>query len=198
MKLWHTFVIGMVMVGYSHGVGAQATPAKLEWPRSFSGQPDFAFTRDEAQAEARARAARENTTAPTPPTLLQVATDEEVPDPLGLKVAALSPTLSMTGEEISPTAAVGGVSLLDKLLSNMTALPTYATPTTANLAEYQASLQQVISATIIGWQPDINRYDFSAALSGLTLQAVVTSPQHMPSSMACATRLAAALYCVCP
>jgi hypothetical protein len=157
---------------------AQGAPAKLTWPRSFTGQPDFAFTRDEAFAEARARAVRDNLTPPVFPTLRMVATDETTPDPLRLSMQATSPTFNELGEAISGTVVSGSISLLDKLLSNMQGLPSYATPSTVQTDEYLGTMQSLISATVANWQPDPNRYDFSAAVESLVLQAVVTSPQQ--------------------
>lgn len=157
---------------------AQGASVKLTWPRSFTGQPDFAFTRDEALAEARARAARENVPAPTFPSLLLIATDESVPDPLRLNVQMVSPTINALGEAVSSTVVSGSISLLDKLLGNMQGLPSYATPTTVQAGEYRGSIQNLISQTVANWQPDASRYDFSAALETLILQAVVTSPQQ--------------------
>jgi hypothetical protein len=168
----------LLFMAFAGTAFAQGTPVKLEWPRSFTGQPDFAFTRDEAFAEARARAARENTPTPTFPSLLLIATDETVPDPLRLKMQGTNPTINTLGEEISATVVSGSISLLDKLLGNMQGLPSYATPSTVQAGEYRGSIQSLISQTVANWKPDANRYDFSAALETLVLQAVVTSPQQ--------------------
>lgn len=175
----HTLLCAMMVAISAGTVMAQTMPAKLVWPRSFTGQPDFAFTRDEAFAEARARAARDNTTPPALPRLLMVATDETAPDPLRLKMAALaSTTLNAEGEVVNTTATSGSISLMDKLLGNMQGLPAYATPSTVHVGEYQASMQALISQTIAAWKPDASRYDFSAVLEDLVLQGVVTSPQQ--------------------
>jgi hypothetical protein len=154
-----------------------AQPVKVEWPRSFTGQPDFAFTRDEALADAKARAVRNGDAAPQVPTLLTIATDDMVPDPLRLRAAdglstdliGAAPSGTLVGSE-----GEGG---FESLGLGGFALPAYASPTALDLTEYKATLAQTISSTIRAWQPNPDSYDFGSVVKTLVLQAVVKSPE---------------------
>ncbi|MCA3244737.1 MAG: hypothetical protein INF43_05500 [Alphaproteobacteria bacterium] len=148
------------------------TVLKLEWPRTFTGQPDFAFTRDEALAEARARAARNGEPTPQLPTLLTLSADDSVPDPLRLQTngPVTDGTLRLTEDETTVSMTV--------LLGAANALPVYASPTVPDLSEFRATLAGVISATLANWQPDPARYDLGNVVNTLTLQAIVTSPDR--------------------
>jgi hypothetical protein len=50
----------MAQTAASGAVPNASQAVRLNWPRSFNGQPDFAFTRDEALTESRRRAAQDN------------------------------------------------------------------------------------------------------------------------------------------
>ncbi len=143
---------------------------KLDWPRSFTGQPDFAFTREEALTEARTRAARAGEAAPQLPTILTLATDETIPDPLRLK----------TTEAVTDDGTLRTTEVADLLpeLPTQGGLPQYASPTVPDLTEFRATLAQVISATVANWQPNPARFDLSSVVNGLLLQAIVTSPNQ--------------------
>lgn len=145
---------------------------KLEWPRTFTGQPDFAFTREEALAEARTRAARIGDPAPQLPTLLTLSADDSVPDPLRLQTNAptTNGTLRLTEDEEAVSMTV--------LLGAANALPVYASPTVPDLTEFRATLVGVISTSLANWQPDPARYDLSNVVNTLILQAIVTSPNR--------------------
>lgn len=148
------------------------TPAKLDWPRTFTGQPDFAFTRDEALAEARARAARSNTAAPQLPTILTLAADETPPDPLRLRPALAEAVLQGEASPESWDATQADSAILSA------ALPVYATPTVPDTTEFKATLGQAITRAVAAWQPDASRYNLGDVIQTLTLQAVVTSPKR--------------------
>jgi hypothetical protein len=145
---------------------------KLEWPRSFTGQPDFEFTREEALSEARSRAARAGETPPQLPSILTLATDEAVPDPLRLisaETTAEDGTLRLEETLADPLAG---------MLTPAGNLPQFTTPTVPNLREFKATLAQTIVATIEAWRPDPARFDLANVVNGLLLQAIVTSPNQ--------------------
>lgn len=157
--------------------GAYAQPVKVEWPRSFTGQPDFAFTRDEALADAKARAVRNGDTPPQPPSLLGLATDDAIPDPLRLR--SEGGATDLIGAAPSGTlAGLEGEGGLDNFGLDGFALPAYASPTAPDLTEYKATLAQTISSTIRTWQPNPDSYDFGSVVKTLVLQAVVKSPEQ--------------------
>jgi hypothetical protein len=145
---------------------------KLEWPRTFTGQPDFAFTREEAFADARARAARNGEPAPQLPSLLTLSADDTVPDPLRLR-ANEAPTEGSL--QVNEDEDFSGVTMM---VNTANALPIYATPSVPDLREFRATLAGVISSTLADWRPDPARFDLASVVNSLLLQAIVTSPNH--------------------
>lgn len=152
---------------------------KLEWPRTFSGQPDFLFTRDEAMTEARARAAREKEPLPLTPSLKQLIEDDSALDPLGInKVEVTTSTATdISGTDVSETDIVNtGQTLMERLMAQAVDLPTVTATGKPDLTEFSRQLNATISSTIARWQPSAGRYNFEAVINGLVLQAIVTSP----------------------
>lgn len=165
----------------SNGTSATSSKAqRLEWPRTFSGQPDFAFTRDEALAEARARAARENAPLPMAPTLPLLLNDDAAFDPLGInKIMVSETTVDASGTIIETSGTVpanNGQSLMERLMAQAVDLPAVASTAKPDLTEFNAQLSATISNTIANWQPQPGKYDFGGVLNSLSLQAIVTSP----------------------
>lgn len=152
---------------------------KMEWPRTFSGQPDFAFTREEAVIEARTQSARNNTPMPLIPNLQQLMNDTTALDPLGLNRPTITSAteVSATDADVSGTATpTRAMTLLEKLMANAVALPQVSGTLSTNVAEFKANLFTTINSTISNWHPAAGRYNFDAVINTLTLQAVVTSP----------------------
>lgn len=168
----------LAMAAAAHAQTASSRAEKLEWPRTFSGQPDFAFTREEAITEARIRSARENEPMPLIPTLRQMLSDHSALDPLGLtKPVPVSTTVvSATAGVVSGTVAPRALTLLEKIMANAVALPEVSGTLSTDVAEFRSSLITTISSTIDNWHPSADRYNFDAVIDTLTLQAVVTSP----------------------
>lgn len=153
---------------------------KLEWPRTFSGQPDFAFTRDEALLEARTRSEKENEPLPLSPSLQQLVNDDSTLDPLGVNapkkdVSSTDPS-DTTVTDPSDTQPMNGQSLMERLMAQSVALPTVAAVAAPDLTEFKARLNATITQTVANWQPQSGRYNFDAVIHGLVLQAIVTSP----------------------
>lgn len=154
----------------------------LEWPRTFTGAPDFIFTRDEAVTKARTDAARSGSPIPMVPSLEMVIEDDTELDPLGVTkpvVMMVSGTEEISGSEGAEVdiIAVGNrQSLMDKLMAQAVELPVVEGAAEPDLTEFRGQLSATISRTLVNWQPDSKRYNFSSALNGLMLQAIVTSP----------------------
>lgn len=145
----------------------------VAWPRTFTGQPDFAFTREEVLKEAKGRAVNGNEPLMgLAPTLAELSNDETRFDPLGLAKLSSATTVSRT--DTSPTAPAQ--TLMEKLLANASALPSFSTSYTVDMNEFSTTLNQTIRSTVSGWKPDKTRYSYEGLIGGLTLQAVVTSP----------------------
>ncbi|NBX86467.1 MAG: hypothetical protein EBQ80_04425 [Proteobacteria bacterium] len=154
--------------------GASGNAQRLQWPRTFTGQPDFAFTREEALQEAKSRAKRENAKVPVLPTLEDLLRDDIKFDPFGIKNEEITATVSGT-EEVSG-AMVRGKSLMDKLMENVVDLPKFEQRAGLDLAEFENTLRQTLQASLESWQPQIKNVPLDGVLGGLILQAVVMSP----------------------
>jgi hypothetical protein len=142
---------------------------RLNWPRTFTGQPDFAFTRDEALIESRRRAAQDNLPLPTAPTLEALLTDQGAPDPLKLGA----------GSAVSLTEAFAEAAKLvadTTLPSTPGSLPDLGNGPVTDLSGFRQNLPQLLAQSIAEWQPDLAQYDFSFITRQLTLQAIVLSP----------------------
>lgn len=169
--------------GQNTGQGASRAE-NLEWPRTFTGAPDFIFTRDEAITKARVDAARNSAPIPLVPTLDMLIEDASELDPLRVKaprLAQVSGTLDISGTEdedgeVDIITVGNRQSLMDKLMAQAVDLPTVSGAVDPDLTEFRGQLVTTISRTLVRWQPDAKRYNFSSALNGLSLQAIVTSP----------------------
>jgi hypothetical protein len=157
----------------------ESRASKLEWPRTFGGQPDFLFTRDEAMADARARAARENEPLPLTPSLKQLVEDDTPLDPLGILAPKAEDVAVVSGSDVTSETSINaprGQTLMERLMAQAVDLPTVAATGKPDLTEFNNQLAAAITTTVAGWQPQPGRYSFDAVLNGLTLQAIVTSP----------------------
>lgn len=161
--------------------GAKSQAQRLDWPRTFSGQPDFAFTREEAITEARAAALRANMAMPSPATLMDVFSDDSILDPLQLTV------VSATGVLVSGTDAEEGVSgtvptatLMQRLMASALGLPVVSDTLPADVSEFKFGLMSTLSSTLQRWQPTLtpgtDGKTYAGVLDMLTVQAIVTSP----------------------
>lgn len=155
---------------------------QLNWPHTFTGQPDFAFTRDEAVVEATTRAARENTPMPLIPSIKQLVEDDATLDPMGLtRPQPVSATEAVSAtEDVSDTQGAStnaGTTLLDKLMANAVSLPEIHISQTTDVTEFKANLITVISGTIAAYQPQPGSLSYGGAIRSLVLQGIVTSPQ---------------------
>lgn len=164
-----------VAPGWAQQGGSKAQ--RLEWPRLLSGQPDFAFTRDEALQEASAKAAREGGTVPRQYGLKELMEDQTPLDPMGLSHAAVSQSVVVGLGSSSGSVPLPASAVLDPLMANVVALPSFATSYTVDMHDFKASLGYVLSTTISNWRPQGLVFGFDDAVKGLLLQAVVTSPQ---------------------
>ncbi|MBI1309335.1 MAG: hypothetical protein GC129_05780 [Proteobacteria bacterium] len=150
----------------AHAQAAVTKADSFDWPKSFSGQPDFAFTRAEALDEATSRAKQENEPAPALPTLPDLINDESKIDPLHLYHA----------QDVSSTTSSNTLALPVAAAPKASQLPSFSNSYRADLSEFRATLAQTVSETIATWHPDASRYSFGGLVNGLTLQTVSTSP----------------------
>lgn len=175
-----TSLLLLLVLTLAGGAHAQSSSSSkgLVWPRTTTGQPDFAFARDEAYQDAMVDAKQDGDAPPSMPTLQILLADETPLDPLHLAAGPSDvSTTSLFGAD-DPSATGRPVSLMDKLLANVVELPVYKTAEKKDASEFKISLIQAISSTIANWRPQAERYNFSGMVRGLTLQAIVTSPQR--------------------
>lgn len=169
-KLLLAAVLAAALAATAH---AQSAPAqagsRLPWPNTGGGQPDFEFERTETFTAAAKNARAQGLPQPVLPTLDDLIEDDNL-DPLGLVAAH-----DVSETAISATAVSG---TLEISLTNpaFASLPGLSTPTD-NLSEFTANLQQTATSFLQNWKPRLVDYSLDYLLRGLTLQAVVTSPQ---------------------
>lgn len=176
-------VLALLLLAGSPGAWAQSRSSnaqKLQWPTTFSGPPDFAFTREEAVSDATARAAREGEALPQVPTLSQMLGDDARLDPMGIyKPVVISATADVSGSadasatQVQPT----GSSLIEKLLAGSVGLPEVKDSFSPDMAEFRAGLAATLKRAVEEWQPSAARYSFGGLMNKLVLQAIVTSPE---------------------
>ncbi|RYG59748.1 MAG: hypothetical protein EON60_09460 [Alphaproteobacteria bacterium] len=172
----------LASLGHAQPQAAQASrAARLEWPRTFTGQPDFLFTRDEARAEARTRAARENEPMPMSPSLQQLLEDDTTLDPLGLTTPQRQEIVTdASGTVVSGTDTITvsprGLSLMERLMAETLDLPAVSSTVAPDLTEFTNQLNAAINGAAAAWQPSPGGYNFESVLNNLVLQAIVTSP----------------------
>jgi hypothetical protein len=165
--------------------GGQANPQaargdKIEWPRTFTGQPDFLFSREEAENEARADANRTGQPMASPATLVDVMMDDTPLNPL--KMAQTSATvINAQGVAVPVSETAPALSLMQRLMNTTTALPDISTSVAPDVAEFSAGLTHALTNSVANWKPHVGKgkdqgLKFDGVLQSLTLQAVVTSP----------------------
>jgi hypothetical protein len=181
-SLWATTAFLLLAASSAVAQVGGSRAENLEWPRTFTGAPDFIFTRDEAVSKARTDAARSGSAIPMVPSIEIVLEDDGELDPLGVtnpvvvNVSGTTDVSGTEGEEVDIVAVSNRQSLMDKLMAQAVDLPTVAGSTEPDLTEFRGQLSATISRTLVNWQPDSKRYNFSSVLNGLSLQAIVTSP----------------------
>lgn len=167
------FAFVLACDGFTQAMGGAAQ--RLEWPRTFTGQPDFAFTREEVLQEAKIRAKRENAREPVLPGLEGLLKDDTKYDPMGMKISENVGEVSSTVEVSG--SAVRGQSLMEKLMLNVVALPAFDESSSLDLAEFEDMMRKTVSESLVAWQPEIKNFPLDGVLGSLVLQAVVLSPQ---------------------
>lgn len=145
---------------------SQSRPQKrVDWPRTFGGQPDFEFEREETLNERAKESVNQGVPPPDAPTLESLLEDASL-DPLALDGApSLTTVTDVTATSVTATESLGG-----------STLPSFTTPELSDLTEFKTSLTQALQNHMQNWQPDLTRYSLDYLLRDLQLQTVVTSP----------------------
>ncbi|PIZ31723.1 MAG: hypothetical protein COY40_01275 [Alphaproteobacteria bacterium CG_4_10_14_0_8_um_filter_53_9] len=158
--LWLLLLSGMALP-----VLAQQT--RLDWPRTFTGQPDFEFTRSDIIKDATESATRQGQPVPTPPTLEDLLDDVEL-TPLDAPViaspAGTEEVQDATADAATTKAARGNI------------LPLLQAEREVDMSEFKTMLHAALKQQVDAYHIDPVRTDTSYLLRNLILQTVVTSP----------------------
>ena len=150
------------------GVHTAAHAQETDWPRTFSGQPDFDFTRSEVLTEHARQVAEEGASEITPATLADV-----------LQNIVLTP-LNIPSEENNSESGLDNAFLatLPTLQQPEAELPSAAAAdTTLDLSAFKAELKRDVERALTALQPDPTLVPLRKELQRVVVQAVVTSPQ---------------------
>ncbi len=147
------------------------------WPKTFSGQPDFDFSRENILEE-RIKKSKDSSTPFKQQTLKDVLIAKDV-HPVYQPVQA---SKDVSGTILTSTEdALEEISLLSEL-SNFkmltTELPDMVSRTELiDLSEFEAHLQRVIERTIKETDPQFNEHNFNNELKRMSIQAISISPK---------------------
>lgn len=147
---------------------AQTRGTQVEWPRSFTGQPDFEFTKDEVMAAKIKEAAAQGQLPPKAPTLGDLLDDEVVDPLLGMQAD--------TAQDGSATAVVKQRTKLPEVKLGSGSLPKLAGQEDVDASGFENALQYIVRRKVEDFVLENGRYSLGHLLNGLMLQAVVTSP----------------------
>ncbi|MCP5405449.1 MAG: hypothetical protein H6922_04415 [Pseudomonadaceae bacterium] len=144
---------------------AQTRAANDIWPRTFTGQPDFEFSKADALADRNQSVTAEGGEPFAPPTLADLLDDETV-NPLAIPTAA---------DEEAGTATPAQRAKLPAIKLDNTSLPAVSA-TRVDTSAFKESLQRIIQHKVNDFVLQQGRYSLDHVIRRLTLQAVVTSP----------------------
>ncbi|MFZ2587257.1 MAG: hypothetical protein WAZ18_03965 [Alphaproteobacteria bacterium] len=158
------------------GVEAQQAPAKragsgTAWPRTFTGQPDFEFTKAEILAERARQAEPQGIPAPKAPTLAELMEAGEV-------VLIELPTVTPSGTlDISGTMAANPADTLADFNAAFASLPSLTTVHEVDVTEFQKGLRHAVRKAVAAYKFQAGKYSLGHMVNAVTVQAVVTSPE---------------------
>lgn len=166
--LLHLTAFSLLLAGAAQAQTTKAPQIRLDWPRTFTGQPDFEFERSEVFKERTLENNRQGKAKPVLPTLSDLI-EGDSPEPIEL--GTLSGTTSDTG--VLEGDGLGGA---EGSALSASSLPSLTVAGAVNLAEFKNNLQQAIRYTVQGFKPDLRIYSLDFVLRGLKLDGVVSSP----------------------
>lgn len=146
---------------------------RVEWPRTFGGQPDFEFERGEAFELVKQEKARANLPAPVLPKLTDLLADDKV-EPLKIQGAT-----NVSGTTAAPVDQEDGVSVLDDLNSYALGageLPSLTQVTNIDLSQFEDSLVQLAQEKVAAYNPDLASFSFEYIVKELKVESIMVSP----------------------
>jgi hypothetical protein len=142
--------------------------SRVEWPRTFGGQPDFEFERTEALQAVQAERTRTGMAPFVLPTLADLLADEDV-------------NLFTAPKLTSPTEVATDV-LDDDDLAGLSAplevaeLPSLTEVTAVDLTEFEDMLVAVAAEKLQNYQPSLQGMNLQYLISYLQVQSIMVSP----------------------
>ena len=149
---------------------------RLEWPRTFGGQPDFEFEKTEALRQLQTERRQLGQPTPVPASLADVLAAEGL-DPLANAVV-VSPTAQAEGADVS-----GSLPFLEAALPSFTpaALPTTEQAVELDLTELETAMVQTALDVVQQYNPlqlaGGAVFDFGYLADFVQVQAIMVSPR---------------------
>lgn len=161
----------------THGI-AQNNTRSLPWPRTFTGQPDFVFTKEEVAAE-RVRKGAELGLIFTQPTLKDIFTHSV--DASKLLSPLTEPDIiddSLATAEDIENAEISALENLDEYVTDTNELPDLADEAPVlDLSEFRAHLYKLIDQTVQNATLNEANLNITQELQRIIIQTIALSPQ---------------------
>lgn len=153
------------------------TKNRVDWPRTFSGQPDFDFERSEVIADITQK---EGAEAAITPTLEKVITTPTFDDPLYLGTPAdgnQGPKLAGAVDFDAEDTTIQSLEELSEFEMKAAQLPSVqAQNELIDLSEFKTFLEGIIDKTVKATKPNLEEVNPNALLDKLLLQAISHQP----------------------
>lgn len=172
----YAVVVATLLIGVNAGALAQARggASKVEWPKTFGGQPDFEFTKAEVLEARTKNALAEGDREPKVPTVADLLGDEKV-TLISRVVAVVSGTDAVSDTESAKDAVLAKLAGFNLAMSS---LPSVTEAVDVNLDEFKGELRRIVRKKVADFDLKPGRYSLDYVLNAMALQAVVTSPMR--------------------
>ncbi len=146
---------------------------RVEWPRTFGGQPDFEFERGEAFEQVQQEKSRAGLPSPVLPKLTDLLSDDRV-EPLKIQGTA-----TVSGSAPAQVDQEDGVAVLDDLNSyalGLGELPSLTQVSDIDLTQFEDSLVQMAQERVAAYNPDLASFSFEYIVKELKIDSIMVSP----------------------
>ncbi len=159
----------MLICGF---VIAQQQEVKLKWPRTFSGQPDFDFDRDEVVNERKEKKEENEEILAEPSTWDDVMIDKKI-DPF-----LIGKQDKENKNNVTITKMAGGDTLASfaDISFSGSELPTLGVSATIDLSNFKNFLENIIDDALTNAQPNYTQVNVQSILDDIRVQSIVKSP----------------------
>jgi hypothetical protein len=168
----------LLVLGAVLPLAAFAQSRPMEWPRTFSGQPDFDFERQEVLTERKRKAEEGENVAATPGTWEQVI-KAPPPDPFSPRYPKQKKGKTVPGFAAENTGNDEDTPLLPQLQAfENQQLPQLDASRTVDLSEFKSFLERVIDEQVKNAAPRLEEVNVRAELDKIIVQTIATSPDR--------------------